>query len=214
MTNDIERQRALEADAAQMGAERYFRTLEHRSATDSEAGAEIVKNSLKPMADAIFQAQRVFKMRQDGKAPKHGVPLISLDHEKQALITIGILLNALVKAGTENGSGLPLTGLAYDVGQRCRAERLYDLLRKRAIDVPTELLTRHRTRDAKRLADAMARKLDDPDDWDTNDLSHHLGEKLIALAVRCVTFNGLPVFDLNIVPDPSAHPAYRRLDFT
>jgi hypothetical protein len=160
-----------------MGAERYFRNLEYRSASDSKAGAEIVKNSL--------------------------VPLICLDHEKQALITMCILLNALAKAGAEDGGGLPVTGLAFDVGQRCRAERIYDLLRERAIDVAAELLTRHRTRDAKRLADAMARKLDDPDDWATNYLSHHLGEKLIALAVLWGTFNGLPVFDLNTVPDPS-----------
>jgi DNA-directed RNA polymerase N-terminal len=203
MANDIERQRALEADAVQLGAERYFRNLEHQSATDSKVGQDIVKNSLKPLADRIFQEQRVFKFRQDGKAPKSGVPLISLHHEKLALITIGMLINALAKSNVETGQGLPVTGLGFDIGQRCRAERIFDLLRGRGIDIAAELITRHRTRNAKRLADIMARKLDDPDDWATNYLSHHLGEKLIALAVQFVQFNGRPVFEKNTVVDPS-----------
>jgi DNA-directed RNA polymerase len=41
----------------------------------------------------------------------------------------------------------------------------------------------------------LARKLDDPDDWARNYRSYHLGEKLIALAVRFAEFDGQPVFE-------------------
>jgi DNA-directed RNA polymerase len=186
-----------------MGAARYFRNLEYRSATDTKVGQEIVKNSLQPLANAVFQEQRVFKFRQDGRASKSGVTIISVHHEKQALITVSMLVNALAKSGSEDFEGVPVTRLAFDIGERIRAERIHDLLRGRGIAIADELITRHRTRNAKRLADIMARKLDDPDYWAANDLSYHLGEILVWLAVRWVTFNGQPVFEKKTVADPS-----------
>jgi DNA-directed RNA polymerase len=150
---------------------------------------------LKPLADAILAEQTELKTSERPKLPRYGTPLLSINHEKLALITLGTLLNAISRSEIDEGLEPRITAVAYEIGQRCRLERIFDRLRRREVKVAQELLSRNRSRDARRRAEELARKVDDDDDWAKHFRSHHLGEKLIALAIDFAYFDGQPVFE-------------------
>ena len=196
---DTDRQVKLEIDAIHDGIIRYSQSREYQNATDSKPVRDLVGNSLKPLADAILREQHALKTSQRQKLPKYGTPLLSITHEKLALITLGTLLNAITRSEFDLGLAPGATAVAYEIGQRCRLERIFDRLRRRQVDIAHELRSRNRSRDARRRAEELARKLDDDDDWAKNYRSFHLGEKLIALAVRFADFDGQPIFELKTV---------------
>ena len=109
---DIERQRKLEADAIHDGLLRYAQSREYRLATDSKAGRDLLRRSLKPLADAILAEQLELKTAQRQKLPKYGVPLLSIHHEKLALITLGTLLNAIARSEYAEGLAPNATSVA------------------------------------------------------------------------------------------------------
>jgi hypothetical protein len=185
---DIDRQVKFEADAIQDGIVRYSQTREYQLASDTRPVRDLVGNSLQPLADAILEEQLALKTSQRQKLPRYGIPLLSITHEKLALITLGTLLNVISRSELDEGHAPATTAVAYDIGQRCRLERIYDRLRRRQVNLAHELRSRNRSRHAGRRAEELARQLDDPDDWAKNFRSYHLGEKLIALAVRCCAY--------------------------
>ena len=191
---DIERQVKLEADAVQDGNLRYKQSREYQLATDTRPVRDLMVNSLKSLADAILAEQLALKTSE--RLPKYGTALLSVHHEKLALITLGTLLNGISRSEFEEGLEPPITPVAYEIGQWCRVERIRDCLLQREVDVANKLLPRNRSRHARRRAEELARKLDDQDDWAKNFRSYHLGEKLIALAVKFAYFDGQPVFEL------------------
>src|SRR5712692_10983990 len=88
-----------------------------------------------------------------------------------------------------------ITSVAYEIGQRCRIERLADLANHREVNVAEILLSRNRNRSAAKRAAELAALLDDEDDWANNFRAYHLGEKLISLALRFAVFEGKPIFE-------------------
>src|SRR5204863_7006173 len=82
---------------------------------------------------------------------------------------------------------------------RCRLERIFDCFRERQVDIAQELRSRNRSGHANRRAEKLARELDDDDEWAKNYRSFHLGEKLIALAIRSAEFDGKQVFEFQTV---------------
>jgi hypothetical protein len=50
--------------------------------------------------------------------------LLSIAHEKLALITLGTLFNAISRSEFDDGLAAGATAVAYEVGQRCRLERI------------------------------------------------------------------------------------------
>ena len=199
------RQVKLELDAVHDGALRYCQSREYQPATDSKPGRDLVGNALKPLADAILQEQLALKTSERQKLPKYGTPLLSITHEKLALITLGTLLNVISTSEFDEGLAPRTTPVAYEIGQRCRLERIFDRLRRRQVDLAHELRSRNRSRDAGRRAEELARKLDDDEDWAKNFRSFHLGEKLIALAVRFAYFDRRPIFELKTVQEGYAN---------
>jgi DNA-directed RNA polymerase len=187
----------LEADAIRDGLLRYAQSCEYQLATDSKPIRELLYHSLKPLGDAILAEQIELKTAQRQKLPKYGVPLLSIGHEELALITLGTLFNAITRSECSEGSAPGCTSVAYEIGQRCRIERIFDCVRGRQVDVARELLSRNRSGHAWRRAEELAQKLDDEDDWAKNYRSFHLGEKLISLAVRFAEFEGAPMFELS-----------------
>src|SRR5262249_4368935 len=100
----------------------------------------------------------------------------------------------------EDGVAPAVTAVAREIGHRCRLERVFDCFRNRQVDIPHELRSRNRSRDAGRRAAELARQLDDDDDdWATGFRSFHLGNKLIRLAVEFATFDGQPIFQFQTV---------------
>ena len=121
---------------------------------------------------------------------------MSLGHEQLALITLGTLFNMIARSEFETCLPPRITPVAYEIGQRCRIERLADLANHREVDVAEILLPRNRTRNAAKRAAEMAAVVDDENDWANNFRAYHLGEKLISLALQFAVFDGKPIFEL------------------
>jgi DNA-directed RNA polymerase len=192
---DLERQLKLEADAIDDGALLHARSRKYQVATGAKPGRDLVGNALQSLTESILAEQLTLKTSERRKLPKYATALLSIVAEKQALITLGTILNAVCRSEFDEGLAPGVTSVAYEIGQRCRLERIFDRLRRRQVDVARELLSRNRGRNAWRRAEELARKLDDLDDWSRNYRSFHLGAKLIALAVAFAHFDGQPVFE-------------------
>ncbi len=113
-----------------------------------------------------------------------------------ALITLGTLFNLIARSEFETCLPPRITPVAYEIGQRCRIERLADLANHREVNVAEILLSRNRTRNAAKRAAELAAVVDDEDDWANHFRAHHLGEKLISLALQNAVFEGKPIFEL------------------
>ncbi|HEY2382443.1 MAG TPA: DNA-directed RNA polymerase [Terriglobia bacterium] len=201
--NDIERQLKREADAFRDGVRRYNQSRQYQLATGTKPVADLVSSCLKALADGILDVQLALKTAQSPKPPKYAIALNSIDHERIALITLSMLFNTITSSEFKKGQAPPTTGLAYDIGQRLRLERIHDGIRGRKVDIAQQMLSRNRSAHAGRRAAEWARKLDDPHDWAKNFRSYHLGHKLIVLAVGFARFNGQPVFELKTVLEGS-----------
>src|SRR5205085_4544810 len=104
--------------------------------------------------------------------------------------------NAICRSEFEEGVAPLRTPVSFDIGQACRIERLLDLFRQRGVDLAELMLSRHKTRDARRRADELARKNDDENEWAKHYRAHHLGQKLVSLAVQFARFDGKPMFEV------------------
>jgi DNA-directed RNA polymerase len=124
-----------------------------------------------------------------------GTPAVLPGSEQMALITIGTLFNMIARSEFETCLPPGITTVAYEIGQRCRIERLFDLAKHREVDVAEILLPRNRTRKAAKRAAELAAVVDDQDDWAHNSRAYHLCEKLISLALRYAVFDGKPIFE-------------------
>jgi DNA-directed RNA polymerase len=194
--NDIERQIKLEADAVHDGFLRCDKSAKYQLATDLKPVRDLVGNALKSLTDAILAEQLDLKTSRRQMLPKYGVPLLSINHEQLALITLATLLNSICRSEFEDGLAPRRTPVAFEIGQWCRIERILDCCQHREVDVAQDLLSRNRSRHAARRAEELARKADDEDDWAKHYRSHHLGEKLISLALQFAQFDEQPIFEV------------------
>ena len=93
--NEIDRQKQLETNSLQTGVLRYCQSREYALASDSKPVRNLVADALKPLGEAILQEQLALKAPGSPKLPGYGMPLLSIDHEKLALITLGVLFNSI-----------------------------------------------------------------------------------------------------------------------
>jgi DNA-directed RNA polymerase len=202
--NDIERQIRLETDAVRNGILSHAKSREYQLATDFKPAKDLVANCLDSLSQAMLDVQIELKT-SDTKLPVWGTAFFSLNHEQHALITLTTLLNSICRSEGENGMPPPRTAVAFEIGEWCRTERMMDCAEQRAVDVAHELVTRNnnRTRDARRRANEFARRVDNKDDWDTDNISHQLGEKHISLALRHAKFDGRLIFEVKITREGS-----------
>ena len=98
MDNDIERQKKLEADAVRDGLFRYAKSYEYHLATDSKPVRDLLAHCLNPLADVIRAEQLKLKTSQGQKLEKYVIPLASVHAEPVALITLGIMFNAISRS--------------------------------------------------------------------------------------------------------------------
>src|SRR6201993_3978088 len=191
----IERQRQIESDSVRDGCVRWCQNTEYQEATDTKPYRNLIGISVRALADAIRAEQDSLKTAKKAKLPAWGLALLSLGHEQLALITLGTLFNMIARSEFETCLPPRITPVAYDIGQRCRIERLADLANHREVNVAEILLSRNRTRSAAKRAADLAAIVDDEDDWANNFRAYHLGEKLISLALRFAVFEGKPIFE-------------------
>src|SRR6516164_9728479 len=181
--NNMERQRQIESDSVRDGCVRWSQNTEYRQATDSKPYGNLIGISWRSFADAIRAEQDILKTSKK-TLPAWGLPLLSLGHEQMALITLGALFNMIARSEFETCLQPRITPVAYDIGQRCRIERLADLANHREVNVAEVLLSRNRNRNAAKRAAELAALVDDEEDWANKFRAYHLGEKLISLARR------------------------------
>ena len=123
----IERQRQIESDSVCDGCVRWCQNIEYQQATDTKPYRNLIGISLRSLADAIRAAQESLKTSKKAKLPAWGLPLLSLGPEQMALITLGTLFNMIARSEFDTCLPLGITAVAFDIGQRCRIERLADL---------------------------------------------------------------------------------------
>ena len=194
--NNMERQRQIESDSVRDGCIRWCQNTEYQQASETKPYRNLIGIAWSSLADAIRAAQDSLKTSKKAKLPAWGLPLLSLGHEQMALITIGTLFNMIARSEFDTCLPPRITPVAYEIGQLCRIERLADLANHREVNVAEILLSRNRTRKAAKRAADLAAVVDDENDWANNFRAHHLGEKLISLALRCAVFEGKPIFEL------------------
>src|ERR1700674_3308719 len=190
----VERQRQIESDSVRDGCVRWAQNIEYQQATDTKPYRNLITIAWRSLADAIRAEQESLKT-QKTKLPAYGLPLLSLGHEQLALITLGTLFNMIARSEFETCLPPRITPVAYEIGQRCRIERLIDLANHRQVNVAELLLPRNRTRTAAKRADELAALVDDKEDWANKSRANHLGEKLISLARQFAVFEGKPIFE-------------------
>jgi DNA-directed RNA polymerase len=193
--NNTERQRQIESDSVRDGCVRWCQNIEYQQATDTKPYRNLIGISWRSLADAVRAEQDILKTSQK-TLPAWGLPLLSVGHEQLALITLGTLFNGIARSELDTCLPPRITPVAYEIGQLCRIERFADLANHREVNVAEILLSRNRNRNAAKRAAEWAALVDDEDDWANNFRAHHLGEKLISLALRCAVFDGKPIFEL------------------
>jgi DNA-directed RNA polymerase len=191
----IERQRQIESDSVRDGCVRWCQNTEYLEAADTKPYRKLIGISLRSLADAVRAEQDSLRTSKKTRLPAWGLQLLSLGHEQLALITIGTLFNMIARSEFETCLPPGITAVGYEIGQRCRIERLFDLAKHREVDVAEILLPRNRSRNAAKRAAALAAVVDDQDDWANNFRAYHLGEKLISLALRYAVFDDKPIFE-------------------
>jgi DNA-directed RNA polymerase, mitochondrial len=194
--NNMERQRQIESDSVRDGCVRWCQYTEYQQATDTKPYRNLIGMSWRSLADAIRAAQDILKTSHKTKLPAWGLQLLSIGHEQSALITVGTLFNMITRSEFDTCLPPRITPVAYEIGQRCRIERLADLANQREVNVAEILLSRNRTRKAAKRAAELAAVVDDEEDWTNNFRAYHLGEKLISLALQSAVFDGKPIFEL------------------
>src|SRR5215471_11223163 len=192
--NNMERQRQIESDSVRDGCARWAQNTEYQEAADTRPYRKLIGISLRSLAEAIRAEQDSLKTSKK-TLPAWGLALLSLGHEQMALITLGTLFNMITRSELDTCLPPGKTPVAYEIGQRCRIERLADLANHREVNVAGILLSRNRNRNAAKRAAELAALVDDEDDWANNFRAHHLGEKLISLALQSAVFDGKPIFE-------------------
>jgi DNA-directed RNA polymerase, mitochondrial len=192
----FERQRQIESDSVRDGCVRWCQQIEYQQATDTKPYRNLIATSWSSLAAAIRATQDSLKTPRKTKLPPWALPLLSIGHEQLALITIDTLFNMIARSEFETLLPPRMTPVAYEIGQRCRVERLLDLANHREVNVAEILQSRNRTRNSAKRAAELAALVDDEDDWTNNFRSYHLGEKLISLALQSAVFEGQPIFAL------------------
>src|SRR5215472_3572161 len=122
--NNIERQRQIESDSVRDGCVRWAKNTEYLEAADTKPYRNLIGISWSSLAEAIRAAQDSLKTSKKAKLPAWGLPLLSLGHEELALITLGTLFNMIARSEFDTCLPPVLTSVAYEIGQRCRIERL------------------------------------------------------------------------------------------
>src|SRR6266699_3567387 len=140
----MERQRQIESDSVRDGCVRWCQNTEYLEAADTKTYRKLIGISLRSLADAIRATQDSLKTSKKVKLPAWGLQLLSLGHEQMALITIGTLFNMIARSEFETCLPPGITTVAYEIGQCCRIERLFDLAKHREVHVAEILLPRNR----------------------------------------------------------------------
>src|SRR5438477_892515 len=200
--NNMERQRQIESDSVRDGCVRWCQNIEYQQATDTKPYRNLIGIGWMSLANAIRATQDSLKTSKK-TLPAWGLPLLSIGHEQMALITLDTLFNMIARSEFETLLPAGMTSVAYEIGQRCRIERLADLANDREVDVAEILLSRNRNRNAAKRAADLAARVDDEDDWANKFRAYHLGEKLISLALQSAVFDGKPIFELKEVLEGS-----------
>ncbi|HEY2382727.1 MAG TPA: DNA-directed RNA polymerase, partial [Terriglobia bacterium] len=196
--NDIERQIRFETNMVYDASLRHAKNRDFQLATDFRPAKDLVGNCLDSLSSAIRELQMQLQTSEYRKLPIWGTPFLSLSAEQHALITLSTLVNWICRSQSEDGVAPPRTPVAYDIGEWCRIERMLDCAEQRGVDVALQLRSRNNNRNARRRADEYTRRLDNKDDWDTDRISHHLGEKNVSLALQHARFAGQPIFEVKM----------------
>lgn len=173
MTKLEKRELELETDAIEEAKRRVRKSAER-------GPMRLLQAAVGPLAKAVLEAQEAV---ENGARWPYGVPLIAIDADKLALITLGVILKSLGDPETTE-EGPPAINVMREIAQSCWIENQRDKLRGRERDLADLLLKRNRNpwharRNAAEKIEAFRKK-----SWAHDDMGLQLGGALLDLAVE------------------------------
>ena len=178
--NIIERQKQLEADSVIEGLTRYHEQI-HRALPRSQQDTEVLQRVIGPLAESIRREQEHVVLART-KMPKYAIPLLSLDADRLALITLQSILYLAATRGGEFPT--PVKEAARFIARQCYLERCYDQVLGRARDVCKLLLSRNKDPSNARKRSREQAAIADAGDWTKGYRDISLGTKLLELATK------------------------------
>ena len=195
MTSLAERQVQLETNSLEHGVAFFRREQAQRKPSETLSGQQFLRHCLDLLAEAIRAEQNAtLNSKRRPKLRIHDVPLISLDAEKLALITLREAFNQMVRR--KEGAKRTLARLAREIGEASFFERTLNVKCGNERNVEKLLISRNQNRwNALERARVYAAQAND--DWSRNNRDLRLGLELINLAVKHVQLEGRPVFKID-----------------
>jgi DNA-directed RNA polymerase len=178
----VKRQHEMEADAVERGVARYKAILKSRG-LETKFGRQFLRLYFQTMTQTIRQeAERARKAK---RAKKYTLPLLSLDEDKLAFITLQCIFNIAFLEEEELESvqtlGAKKTLLGREIGQRCWLELCFDRAAQRERNVFEAIKKKYPPHVADRIARRLVGKFVS-EEWSEKNYDLHLGELLIELA--------------------------------
>jgi DNA-directed RNA polymerase len=171
---DLEkRQQALERDALEEARERIQKA-------SRRAPLRLLRKYWKAVAQAVRKAQEA---AEQGANWPYVVPLVAIDAEKLALITLGITLKCVGDPETAR-FGPSVAGVLREIAQWCWYENVCDKLRSRERNLAVALARRNKNPwHARRRASRMIAEFRQ-ERWGDTDMGLQLGGALLDMAIK------------------------------
>jgi len=170
----------LETDGIGESLARFREESERSPLAASSGGADLLRIAHPPLTEAILRDQG--RIRRGWK-PRHWKAMVGLPADKQALIALTGILNAIGEVG-DDPDGVTVTMVAGRVGYGCMRERRGDLRRGRALSVAEVGAARNKRPSQARKRGRDHEKDLDQTDWKVTYLDIHLGAALLDLALK------------------------------
>jgi len=170
----------LETDGIGESLRRFREECEKTPLSASAGGTALLRIAHPPLTQAILRDQgRIRK----GWKPYHWKTMVCLPADKQALIALAGILNAIGEVG-DKPDKVTVTMLSGRIGYGCLRERRGDTVRGRATSVAEVAAARNKKPSNAKKRGPVAEEDVDKADWKVTYLDIRLGAALVDLALK------------------------------
>jgi DNA-directed RNA polymerase len=189
------RQEELEMGSVEAGVAYFRKKQASRLPAETKSGQDFLRGAFEALSNAIREEQEaIANAARRPKLLKHDIPLLSVESDKLALITLRGILN-LIALKTGDQAERKLSSVARETGTMSYLERNFDVQRGREKKIEQLLAGRNRNPwNAERRARKLALLADDS--WYADDRGIRLGLELTNLAIEHVLIEGTAAFEV------------------
>jgi hypothetical protein len=176
------RQEELEMGSVEVGVAYFRKKQASQLPAETKTGQDFLRSAFEVLSNVIREEQEaIADPKSRPKLLKHDIPLLSVDADKLALITLRGILN-LIAFKSGDRAERRLSSVAREIGAMSSLEHAFDVQRGKGKNV--EQILAHRNRNPWNAA-RRARKLAllAEDGWYDDDRGIRLGLELLNLAI-------------------------------